>query len=323
MRKILPLSRSRLAAASLQFGRLALPVLVISALIHRADIVTTPQFLVLLTLGLLLAAAACGTALIAGRVLWRRGGTGWAQAVRGFFYGVVALTPALFALYAFAIYPQLADVSTDTENPPQIASGLPFTGASRQAESYPDLVSRRFRIAPPELHRAALQVAARNRWTITAELPPGMPDEPTRFQAVATTLVFAFRDDIAVRILPDPVGARLDIRSASRFGRHDFGANANRVRGFFEDLDAVLVAAYGILDPVEEDEDLPADLPLLDADAPEREDGQTPLPGAKPDPEASGAQSSATTPAPLPLEPLPDDLSEIYEEDVPGGTPAR
>lgn len=315
MRKILPPFRSRLAAASLQFGRLALPVLVISALVHRADIVTTPQFLVLLTLGLLLGALACGSALAAGLVLWQRGGHGWAKAVRGFVYGLIALSPAFVALYAFAIYPRLADISTDTANPPQLASGRPFTNGESQAEAYPDLVSRRFRIPPADLHQAALQVAMRSRWTVTAELPPGMPDEPTRFQAVATSLVFAFRDDIALRILPDPVGAKLDIRSASRFGAHDLGANANRIRSFFEDLDAVLVAAYGTLEPVEEDEELPGDLPLLDPNAPQRENSPPPLPGAKPESQEPGGADTVTSEETAPLEQLPDDLSEIYEED--------
>lgn len=323
MRKILPPFRSRLAAASLQFGRLALPVLVISALVHRADIVTTPQFLVLLTLGLLLGALACGSALAAGLVLWQRGGHGWAKAVRGFLYGLIALSPAFVALYAFAIYPRLSDVSTDTQNPPQLASGRPFTTGESQTEAYPDLVSRRFRIPPSDLHQAALQVAIRNRWTVTAELPPGMPDEPTRFQAVATSLVFAFRDDIALRILPDPVGARLDIRSASRFGAHDLGANANRIRSFFEDLDAVLVAAYGTLEPVNEDEELPADLPLLDPDAPQRENAPPPLPGNKPGAQETDSVSEQTGEQPATLEQLPDDLSEIYEEDRREAAPAQ
>ena len=32
-------------------------------------------------------------------------------------------------------------------------------------------------------------------------------------------------------------GARLDIRSASRYGRHDFGTNAKRVVSLIEDIE--------------------------------------------------------------------------------------
>lgn len=316
MRKVLPIFRSRLAAASAKSGRLAVPVLVIAALAHRAQFVTTPQFLVLLALGVLLAAFACAAATLAALALWRKGGTGWAQAIRGFVYGALALTPVAFSLHAFATYPRLADVSTDTANPPALATERAFSGAALQEQVYPDLVTRRFRIAPGDLHRAALQVAGSSGWTVTAELPPGMPDEPTRFQAVATSLIFAFRDDISVRIMPDPVGARFDIRSASRFGEHDLGANATRIRHFLEDLDAVLIAAYGAIEPVEDDTELP-DLPLADPDAPPRDDGPPPLPGVKPEAQSTPEDGDGEQTGLPQLEELPPELSEIYEGDPP------
>jgi hypothetical protein len=46
-----------------------------------------------------------------------------------------------------------------------------------------------------------------------------------------------FRDDVVVRIRPDPDGARVDIRSASRYGRHDFGTNASRIASLSEAID--------------------------------------------------------------------------------------
>ena len=46
-----------------------------------------------------------------------------------------------------------------------------------------------------------------------------------------------FRDDVALRVRPDGDGARIDVRSASRYGRHDFGTNAARIRSLLEDID--------------------------------------------------------------------------------------
>jgi len=40
-----------------------------------------------------------------------------------------------------------------------------------------------------------------------------------------------------VRIRPSEDGARVDVRSTSRYGRHDFGTNASRVRSLLEDID--------------------------------------------------------------------------------------
>ena len=62
-----------------------------------------------------LAAAAAALALVG---LWTRGGTGWARALRGLLYGLIALLPVFAGLYGFWRYPLLADVSTDIEAPP-------------------------------------------------------------------------------------------------------------------------------------------------------------------------------------------------------------
>jgi hypothetical protein len=50
-----------------------------------------------------------------------------------------------------------------------------------------------------------------------------------------------FRDDVAVRIRAVGQGARVDVRSASRYGRHDFGTNAARVRALLADVDDLAV----------------------------------------------------------------------------------
>ena len=53
-----------------------------------------------------------------------------------------------------------------------------------------------------------------------------------RIEAIATTSWFGFTDDVVIRIAPNGTGSRIDIRSHSRVGRGDLGANARRVREF-------------------------------------------------------------------------------------------
>ena len=55
-----------------------------------------------------------------------------------------------------------------------------------------------------------------------------------------STLLFGFRQDIVIRIVPDGEGALVDMRSSARNGAHDLGANAERIRTFFTELDASL-----------------------------------------------------------------------------------
>src|SRR5207302_11014140 len=48
-----------------------------------------------------------------------------------------------------------------------------------------------------------------------------------------------FPDDVVIRVRAAEDGARVDMRSASRFGTHDFGANASRLRALSNDIDDV------------------------------------------------------------------------------------
>ncbi|MBZ0146911.1 MAG: DUF1499 domain-containing protein, partial [Pseudorhodoplanes sp.] len=62
-----------------------------------------------------------------------------------------------------------------------------------------------------------------------------------RIEAVARTPIMGFRDDIVIRVRTAPDGARIDVRSASRYGRHDFGTNAARIRSLLDDIDDIAV----------------------------------------------------------------------------------
>jgi uncharacterized protein (DUF1499 family) len=48
--------------------------------------------------------------------------------------------------------------------------------------------------------------------------------------------VLRVRDDFIVRVKPIEEGARIDMRSRSRFGTADLGVNEERIRNFFDEL---------------------------------------------------------------------------------------
>jgi uncharacterized protein (DUF1499 family) len=77
----------------------------------------------------------------------------------------------------------------------------------------------------------AHDVARELGWEIVAVDP-----EAGRVEATATTLWFGFKDDVVVRVRPGQTGATVDVRSISRVGGGDLGANAARVRAFLERL---------------------------------------------------------------------------------------
>ena len=157
--------------------------------------------------------------------------------------GAVAATTGYWAQRA-ATLPRIHDISTDTENPPQLAATLllrsaaensaVYGGAALAAEqkrAYPDIAP----LLLPEPPRAAFErvqrAAGEMGWRIVAADPPG-----GRLEAIDRTLWFGFQDDIVVRISAAEGGSRVDVRSVSRVGRSDIGTNARRVRSFLARL---------------------------------------------------------------------------------------
>jgi uncharacterized protein (DUF1499 family) len=140
--------------------------------------------------------------------------------------------------------PLIHDISTDTANPPEFVDVLPLRAdapnppeyagedtAAQQLEAYPDIQPLQVRASPAELFEHALATARGMGWEIVAAAP-----QEGRIEATATTFWFGFKDDVVIRIAADDGGSRLDIRSKSRVGRSDVGANAARIRDFRERL---------------------------------------------------------------------------------------
>jgi hypothetical protein len=82
-----------------------------------------------------------------------------------------------------------------------------------------------------------MAVVAKHKWRVVVDRPPQPPRRDGVIEAVARTPIMGFREDVALRIRRDDDGARIDVRSASRHGRHDFGANAARIKGLLDEID--------------------------------------------------------------------------------------
>src|SRR5213596_983456 len=86
---------------------------------------------------------------------------------------------------------------------------------------------------PPALARAAA-VARQMDLTVTWRDPSA-----GLLEAMATSRLFGFHDDIAIRVRPEADGtSRIDMRSKSRDGQGDFGVNAARIRTFVQAIEA-------------------------------------------------------------------------------------
>ena len=139
------------------------------------------------------------------------------------------------------------DVSTDVDDPPQFialadirracANGVDYSGlrADEHRRRYPDLQSTDIIRPTLSIFNAALAAAGKLGWAIAAAV-----ESVGRIEATAITPLLRFKDDVVIRIRTNPASARLDVRSASRVGRSDLGANAKRLRIFFIELNNLL-----------------------------------------------------------------------------------
>jgi uncharacterized protein (DUF1499 family) len=192
--------------------------------------------------GAVLAAAA----LLGGRRGGPSGGRGRAALAVALVLAAGAAAVPWRGLQRARALPPIHDVTTDLADPPAFAAVLarragaanPATYggdsvAALQRAGYPDLRPLVLPLAPAAAHARALAAARAMGWeVVAADAAAG------RVEATATTRWFGFKDDVVVRLRPEGAGTRVDVRSVSRVGRSDVGANADRIRAYLARLAA-------------------------------------------------------------------------------------
>ena len=236
---------SRVAGWSLRLGLAGLALCLLGPLaIHLGPASPFVGFR-LFGLGLLLGLMALVLGLVG---LWRTrpaaGRDGRERALAGACLGGVLVGLVLVANAAALSLPPINDITTDPDDPPAFVAiaelpasedrdlaypGDPFASAQRSA--YPDLAPLRLAQGPQQVFEDARRAAHELGWEIVAEAP-----QAGRLEATQTTRIFRFVDDIVVRIRPAGSGSVVDVRSKSRDGRGDLGANAARIRAFLAAL---------------------------------------------------------------------------------------
>ena len=175
-------------------------------------------------------------------VLWRRRFVAGALTLPGrALAGVSLYAPWRMAQLAQTL-PAVNDIATDPDEPPafvalaaaraQAPNGAAWRGnAAVQRAAYGDIEPLRLKLAPATAFARVEQAARDLGWTVVA----GDAAEG-RLEASARTRWFGFTDDVVVRLRPEGDLTRIDVRSASRLGTSDLGANAERIRALLERL---------------------------------------------------------------------------------------
>ncbi|HEX6038569.1 DUF1499 domain-containing protein [Longimicrobium sp.] len=143
-------------------------------------------------------------------------------------------------------YPPIHDITTDTRNPPVFVAVAPlrqdapnpveYLGdsiAAQQQQAYPDIRPMMMAMPVDSAFSLALRTARGMGWELVDQ-----NRREGRIEATATTPWFGFKDDVVIRVSSASGISRVDVRSKSRVGRGDVGANAKRIRAYMDALRA-------------------------------------------------------------------------------------
>lgn len=136
--------------------------------------------------------------------------------------------------------PSIHNISTDTVNPPAFDKVVALRTdehnslvydtaalADLQNAAYPNVKTLTTELPEQEAHaRAKAVIESMGLELVNSDAGKGI------IEATETTAIWGFKDDMVVRITALDGKTAVDVRSVSRIGRSDLGANAKRIEKF-------------------------------------------------------------------------------------------
>jgi uncharacterized protein (DUF1499 family) len=186
--------------------------------------------------------------------IWRTGRPGTARVVFAILVSLGLMLWPLIFLPKYEGLPSINDVTTDMNNPPpfveiakQRAPGTNPVGypgpafARKQLAAYPDIRPIEIDRSADEVFELAVEAAKRLKLDVVHQEAPDLGAGRAGLIEIADrTLILGLYDDVAIRVGGNGKHARVDVRSASRYGSHDLGRNADRVRVILKEIVTVM-----------------------------------------------------------------------------------
>ncbi|MFO7847169.1 MAG: DUF1499 domain-containing protein [Balneolaceae bacterium] len=169
-----------------------------------------------------------------------------AMVLTGFLLTLMVAATAIYWQYKAGSVPAIHDITTDLQAPPEFVAmvrlrqGAPnppeYAGeetAEQQRSAYPDIQPLVVSAPEQEVIDEIVSLIAERKWDIVS-----INRQEGRVEATEKLAWYGFKDDVVFRVTETNEGTRVDMRSKSRVGGSDIGVNADRIRKFFDDLEA-------------------------------------------------------------------------------------
>ncbi len=250
---------SKWAIWSRRLGSLALPLTVLPVFLHRDQLITSSDFVLIAAFAAALAAGAVFLAAGAYGRLWVTGDQGWGKATWGLFFGLVCLLPVGYVAFEASRYPQVVEVTTDVATPLPLSTAMrvpPSVAALREASAarFPNARTRTYPAEATDVFAVVATLVAERGWDVRGRRAPATELDGGQLNAIATT-VLGFRDEVAIRVAGLPEGSVVDMRSVPLSGFHDLGSNGTRIEEFLLALDQRITEGLRNAPAIAEDPD--------------------------------------------------------------------
>jgi uncharacterized protein (DUF1499 family) len=254
MRAPPPLGPSFFARWTSRVAIFAAVLLATAVFLHRLFGLPTPIAENLTRVAFLGAALSLLMSVAAVIGIWRTGRPGTARVVLAVLVSVGLMAWPLIFLPKYQSLPSINDVTTDMTNPPPFveiaklrtagANPVDYPGpafARKQLAAYPDIKPIEIDRATDEVYELSVEAAKRLKMEVVhQEAPDAAAGRPGLIEIADRTLILGLYEDVSIRVMGTSRHARVDVRSASRYGGHDLGRNAERVRQVLKEIVTVM-----------------------------------------------------------------------------------
>ncbi|MDB5513298.1 MAG: hypothetical protein JWQ17_56 [Tardiphaga sp.] len=182
--------------------------------------------------------------------IWQNGSRGMSRILLALLIDMAILAYPAYLGLQYRKLPAIHDITTDAIDPPKFdalarlragdgANTAVYAGlysAEQQHLAYPDIETVQLDAPVLKAYEVTLELINKRKWRVVDARAPQPPRREGRIEAVARTPIMGFREDVAVRVLPDGDGSRVDLRSSSRYFESDLGSNAARITKLIDDI---------------------------------------------------------------------------------------